>query len=118
MSDKLKFYFIISLTVAISFLLSSCTFTDSIEPSLDKPKLNLINSANPNLLEVKISVITEENSQMYFKQNKVAFALTEQQYKNLALNVEELKSFIKKQIKIINLYKEYYELPVDSEVKK
>jgi hypothetical protein len=75
----------------------------------DRPKLNLNSDSSIKLNNVQFNVITESNSRDYFKSNTVAFALTEQQYKNLALNIEEIKYFIRKQLKIIRLYKSYYE---------
>lgn len=97
--------------------LCSCSWIESPKPSLERPKLNLSYSKEIQLNEVKFKVLTENNSKEYFKTNKAAFALTEQQYKNLSLNIEEIKHYMRMQLKIINSYKDYYEenLEVDAE---
>lgn len=105
-------FFIMMLCV----LLSSCsTMNDTFSPYPEKPPLNLSGPRYLTLEPVKFKVIHKNNSDKTFsemEQNSeepVVFALTGTDYKNLATNMQELKSYILIQRKIINLYKEYYE---------
>lgn len=103
--------------VALSILVSACSLP-SPAPTFDKPNLNIPLDSGIELHYVKFAVLTEKNSKSYFEKHKAAFALTEQDYKNLSLNVEELRQFIIKQLKIIKLYKEYYESQSEPTVSK
>lgn len=82
---------------------------------VEKPNLNLKDPPTLNLNSVKFKVLHRDNVQEYFNsssesQNKsVFFALTESDYKNLSINIEKIKSYIKTQKKIIQLYRNYYE---------
>jgi len=99
------------LTFYIIIFLSSCSFFQKPSPviAVNKPKLELKNPDKMELSNVQIKVLNSKNKDLYFSENDVAFALTEQQYKNLSINFEMMKSYIKKQITIINIYKDYYE---------
>jgi hypothetical protein len=103
--------------VLICVLVSACNLTTNT-PTFDKPKLDISLDSGIELHDVKFTVLTEENSKIYFQNHKATFSLTEQDYKNLSLNVEELRQFIVKQLKIIKLYKDYYESSSDSKVSK
>jgi len=103
--------------VALSILVSACSLS-SPAPTFDKPNLNIPLDPGIELHDVKFAVLTEKNSKAYFEKHKAAFALTEQDYKNLSLNVEELRQFIIKHLKIIKLYKEYYESNFESKASK
>lgn len=96
-------------------LLCSCsTMTDMFEPD-PLPPLNLPSPSPIKLEKVKFVVITEKTVDEHFKSSQddpnksVIIGLTGQQYKNLVINMQKLKSFIKEQRKIIELYKDYYE---------
>jgi len=93
----------------LSITCCSCSLINSAPQNFDKPKLNISIDESINLNQVEFKVLTKDNSIEYFAKNDAAFALTEQQYKNLSLNIEELKYYIRKQLKIIRLYKDYYE---------
>ncbi|CAB4141238.1 hypothetical protein UFOVP410_77 [uncultured Caudovirales phage] len=81
----------------------------------DKPKLNLSNPEPLFLQPLKFKVLHKDNAASYFDELKkssgkeVVFALTETDYANLAINMEKIKSYVKRQKKIIELYKNYYE---------
>ncbi|MFN4975329.1 MAG: hypothetical protein ACK5GV_08800 [Bacteroidota bacterium] len=81
----------------------------SSDVDFEKPKLNIESNSPLSLNDIKFFVLTEDTAKQYFANNSAAFALTEEQYKNLAINVEEIKYYIRKQLKVIQLYKEYYE---------
>jgi hypothetical protein len=102
----------------VVIFLSSCSLLSRDPTVIDRPKLNLNIDSSIDLNDVQFKVITESTSQEYFRDNSAAFALTEIQYKNLALNIEEIKYFIRKQLKIIRLYKNYYEEVDKTDLKK
>lgn len=103
--------------VLICIFLSACSPTTNT-PTFDKPKLDISLDSGIELHDVKFVVLTEKNSKAYFEKHKAAFSLTEQDYKNLSINVEELRQFIIKQLKIIKLYKDYYESNSESKASK
>ena len=100
------------LLILICVTLCSCSlFRVKTCPSChERPELQIEQTTEKiKLNSVEFKVLTRENSELYFLENKSAFVLTEDEYKNLSLNVEIIKSYIKKQMKIIKLYRDYYE---------
>jgi len=96
-------------------VLCSCSMvTDMFEPD-PLPVLNLPAPRPIKMEKVKFKVLTRDNIEEYLKsldddtRQAVVFALTGQDYKNLAINMQKLKAYIQEQAKIIKLYKEYYE---------
>ena len=65
-------------------------------------------------------VITPQNVEEVFakmqerNENLVLFALADDGYKSLALNIAEARNFMNTQRETILKYKEYYETPVDA----
>lgn len=99
----------------IMLSLSACAVKPVATPIDTKPPLKL-NPAEPlKMRPVRLHVIHMSNSEKKFEEIKqggqlpVVFALTVEDYKNLARNMQKLKSFIKTQQKIINAYRKYYE---------
>ena len=96
-------------------LLCSCTKTLKHPIIVSKPNLNLPPAQSIEMSPVEFKVLHKDNVDEYFEDlNKndkdvVIFSLTESGYKNLAINIQKIKSFIKQQAKVIKLYKEYYE---------
>lgn len=81
-----------------------------VKEPLTLPKVDVINAR-----DVKYIIVTPENAEQVFKDlenNKtdvVLFALTDDGYKNLSLNIAELMKLVKQQQAIIAAYKKYYE---------
>lgn len=102
------------LGILCCFLCSCSTVADMFEPD-PLPTLNLPAPRPIKMEKVKFKVLTRDNIEEYFKsmdddtRRAVVFALTGQDYKNLAINMQKLKAYIQEQAKIIKLYKEYYE---------
>ena len=104
-------------------LISGCSLFNlgSVEPvtinkkAVERTRLDL---TEPKVLQLKIPqwfIITPENSDEVWKKLKeegtdlVLFALTDDGYEELAINIAELRSLIAQQRSIIIKYKEYYE---------
>lgn len=106
----MKKIFLLSL-----LLLCSCTRTLKHPIIVDKPNLNLPPPQSIKMSPVEFKVLHQDNVNQYFddmnKNGKdvVIFSLTESGYKNLSINIQKIKSYIKEQSKIIKLYKQYYE---------
>lgn len=98
------------LMFILSVILTGCSFNKCDNIIIERPKLQL---KDPNVLtlkSVKFKVLHRDNASNYFNDSdKAVFVLTESEYKNLALNMEKLKAYIKSQKKIIQLYRNYYE---------
>jgi len=102
--------------IICSFLLCSCALGHKIiTKPIERPSLKLEAPKPLSLKGVKFVVITKDNAELIFKQleengeQPVLIALTGQNYKALAVNLEDIKNYIKTQKKIILLYKDYYE---------
>lgn len=109
------------LIIAILFC-AGCSV--SAPPAIDtKPPLNLKNPEPVKMRAVKLGVATRNNVQEKFSdlensgQRPVLITLSAQDYKNLAVNIQQLKTYIKTQQKIIKLYKQYYEGQQDDKTK-
>ena len=104
-------------------LISGCSLFNlgSVEPvtinkkAVERTRLDL---TEPKVLQLKTPqwfIITPENSDEVWKKLKedgadlVLFALTDDGYEELAVNIAELRSLIAQQRSIIIKYKEYYE---------
>lgn len=98
------------LTLCCLLLCSCSTVMNAFEPD-PIPVLNLPTPKPIKMEKVKFKILHKDNVTEYFKNipEGVVFALTPQDYKNLAINMQRLKSYIKTQGKIIQLYKDYYE---------
>jgi len=103
------------LNVFFLLLLSSCAVFGSAPPVDTKPTLGLKNPPPMKFRSVNFIVVHKDNAEKTFSdldssgQDAVLFGLTGDDYKNLAVNTQQLKAYIKHQQKIINLYREYYE---------
>ena len=81
---------------------------------VNKPELVLPKADEISAREIEWTLITPETSEEVFaKQNKtgrplVLFGLTDKGYKNLALNISEIRMYISQQQAIIEAYKRYY----------
>lgn len=109
------------LTVCVlgfsGLLLSGCdtpTPTEISTVPVERPQLTVPQVDPVSLREVRWVVLTEENYQDVIAQFAAAgkpfvlFALTEDGYKNLAMNMTDLKGMIEQQQVIITAYDEYY----------
>ena len=107
---------IIYLT-ALILLLSSCSWTPEKEvvtvEKVIKPTIAIAQKPKSvKMLEAKIIVITEKNLPEVIKKVKagmgefVIYGLDPASFKNLALNLEEIKRYIEQQKQIILYYEE------------
>lgn len=101
--------------LATMLILSGCAFSHTPTPIDTKPPLNLRPAEPLKMRPVKLHVIHMGIAEKKFREiekggeKPVVFALTGTDYKNLAINIQRLKAYIKTQQKIINTYKAYYE---------
>ena len=106
------------LIAVLSVCLISCSATPKVCPPERLP-LNLADPSPVTLNKVKFLVVTKENAAEVFaalekKGLPVVFALTGNDYKALALNIDSIKNLLIEQQSIIFLYKEYYESGSDT----
>lgn len=114
---------LICLTIALS-ILSGCSTkvapveiqtSPAIRPTLVLPAADVIKTR-----PVQWIVITEDNYQEVFAKltadgkDVVLFGLTDEGYKNLSLNVSDLRTYIEQKNAIIIAYKTYYTQAEDS----
>lgn len=103
------------LMILLCCLLCSCSTVRSIIVPEEKLPLKLADPEPLNLADVTFIVIHKDNAEKVFADlekkgiEPVVFALTGDDYKALASNTADIKSFLKLQRKIIILYREYYE---------
>jgi hypothetical protein len=105
------------MMIILLFLLSACSAkqTEIISKPVERPSLNLQDPSPVVLKSVRFIIVTPENVEEVFRnleanrEEVVLFALTGLNYKNLALNVDALKQFMKTQNEIIRLYRDFYE---------
>jgi hypothetical protein len=105
------------MMIALTTLISACSFKEHkiICDEVERVKLELTNPKHLTLNDVKFHVITEENVYNLFQslkesnQQPVLYALTEDGYKSLSLNVNEMKRYILESKLILHKYREYYE---------
>jgi hypothetical protein len=94
------------------FLVGCTTFKPDF---YEKPKLRLEDPAPIVLNDVKFVVVTKENAGAVFRELEkngdelVVFGLTGRDYKNLSMNMQEIKNYIILQKEIIESYRKYYE---------
>lgn len=107
----------------LMFLLSGCFATSPQMPIDTKPPLNLRPADPIKMKKVKLHVIHMAIAEKKFEEIRksgekpVVFALTGTDYKNLAINIQKLKGYIKSQQRIIDAYKRYYEGQTNDESK-
>ena len=103
--------------MASTLLLSSCSWKPEKEVvTVEKvitPTIAVAQKAKPiNMLDVKITVITEKNLPEVIKKVKagmgefVIYGLDPDSFKNLALNFEQIKRYIEQQKEVIFYYEE------------
>lgn len=86
--------------------------------AVEKTPLNLDDPRPVSSRKIEWFIITPENKEEILKEleekkyDVVLYGLTDDGYKNLSLNLAELRAFIMAQRNIINAYREYYE-PAD-----
>lgn len=96
-------------------LLSGCSFSGKPTPIDTKPPLNLRPAEPIKMRPVRLHVIHMGIAEKKFQEIRdggekpVVFALTGTDYKNLAINIQKLKSYIKTQQRMIDAYRKYYE---------
>lgn len=122
-----------SILLITPLLISGCAsfglFGNSVKPieiqtkAAERTKLNLQEPAPLNGRIPQWYIITPENAEAIFAELKeknidvVLFALTDEGYEQLALNMAEIRNYIANQRSIIIKYKEYYE-PVQKDITK
>lgn len=103
------------MIVTILLTLGGCAFPHKYTPIDTKPPLNLRPADPVKMLPVRLHVIHMGIAEKKFEEIRnggekpVVFALTGTDYKNLAVNIQKLKTYIKTQQRIIEAYKRYYE---------
>lgn len=105
--------------LVISIGLSGCLFhkqpTTITTISAAKPKLKIENTPPLKMSSVVWVVVTPENQSKVFdnigkeKQDLALFSLTDDGYKNLSLNLAEIRKYIIQQNEILAAYRKYYE---------
>jgi hypothetical protein len=81
---------------------SCSTKHEVISKPTEKPSLNISDPSPLDLDKVKFVIVFDNDGEPLF-------ALSEQDYKNLAANTDQIKNYILLQKKIIQLYRDYYE---------
>lgn len=86
---------------------SSCSWMSAPCPDpIERPALKLPRTRPLKMERVKFKVLLLDDG----SGGKVSmFALSESDYKNLSLNMGKIKSLVREQNKIIELYRNYYE---------
>lgn len=113
------FFTVISLSLVLA--ITGCTTTSTpispIEISttpIDRPSLSIPKADTLRIREIDWKIITEENIEQIFQELKnngkdpVLFAVTEDGYERLALNLGDVRTFIQQQRTIIASYERYY----------
>jgi len=104
--------------IALGFALAGCSVTKPkvlVKPELiDRPEL-IVPSTQPILQSgMTWIVLTPDNYERKIKELEAAgksvtlFALSSQGYRNLSMNVAELRKYIQQQNAVIAAYKKYY----------
>jgi hypothetical protein len=111
------------ILTTLGLLLSACSAVKPVEVVKQEQGRTALGLAPPPPLDpkqVKFHVITPDNVEEVWQelreknQDVVLFAITDDGYEKLALNLAELRNYIASQREIIIAYKEYYE-PTPSE---
>lgn len=108
--------------LSLAVLVSGCSLLASqpepVEISttpVEKPELELPEADELRLRNLEWTLITPENVDEIIKQAEasgrplVFFALTDEGYENLSLNIADIRAFIQQQDSIIAAYENYYE---------
>lgn len=112
---------ILPIALAVLFLTGCSFLTPPVTeikvdaPPLEKPKLTLPDVDKYNARTIKWIIVTPDNVEAVFEvlekdgTNLALFALTDDGYENLSLNMADIIKLIKQQQSIIAAYKNYYE---------
>lgn len=105
--------------------LTGCSFTQP-EPDcpakvvfVEQPHLNVPDPEPLDLNDVSFVVVTKENAKEQFAEleskriDPAVWALTDENYKALSINIEKLQAYILQQQDIIEAYRQYYEEKFD-----
>lgn len=97
--------------IAGCLMLSGCSQKYEItnRELVQKTPLNLPSPEALTLNNISYVIITKDNNIQVFKDNEVFYALSVQDYQDLALNLAKIKKYLIEQQQIIKSYKEYYE---------
>jgi PBP1b-binding outer membrane lipoprotein LpoB len=108
--------------LTLALLVSGCSLLasqpESVEIStkpVEKPELELPAADELRLRNLEWTLITPENVDQIIEQAEasgrplVFFALTDEGYENLSLNIADIRAFIQQQDSIIAAYENYYE---------
>lgn len=96
-------------------MLSACSSTRLVPEIVEKPPLAIADPDPIDLQDVKFVIIHKDNAERVFAElaakgiDPVVFALTGDDYKALATDMQDIKGYIKLQKKILQLYRDYYE---------
>ena len=112
----------ICLLISSLFVLGGCSIASQQEEPcpakvvyVEHPQLNVPDPEPLNLADVSFVVITKANAQTSFAQleakkiDPAVWALTDENYKALSINIEKLQAYIMQQQDIIEAYRQYYE---------
>lgn len=107
------------LIVLATLTLTACSnipkIINPVVETVDKPTLELPEVDTFNARNVGWVIVTPENVNTIFadmqdsNQKIVLFAVTEEGYENLSLNIADIIKLVKQQKAIIAAYKQYYE---------
>ena len=112
---------LVGISTCVALLGCSSTSVKPIQVEtvqVQRMNLNLPNPEPLALRQFHWVVITPDNATKVFKdlekkkQTPVLFGLTDDGYKNLAMNISEIRSYMIQQQGIIKTYRDYYESPV------
>ena len=94
---------------------ASCSFGKPTVGVIEKTPLNLPDPPAMHLSPIEFVVIHKDNSQAIFssmvekKEEPVMFCVSGNVYKNLATNMQKIKTHLISQKKVTRLYRKYYE---------
>lgn len=103
------------MIVSLAFLNSACSTTNIQTKPVERIHLSLENPESLKLKQVEFHVLTSANSSSVMSelkgngQEEVLFCLSGNDYKDLSMNVEDVKNFLIKQGTILKLYQAFYE---------
>lgn len=117
-------------SIPLVLVLAACASNDTPAPTrpividsqpIERPNLTLPPVDRYNAQDVEWIIVTPENAEDVFarldREGRAAslFAVTEQGYENLAINIREALRVIQQQQAVIDSYQEYY-IRVDSQI--
>ena len=103
------------ILLTICFCASSCSFMKPTVGVIERTPLNLPDPPAMHLSPIEFVVIHKDNSEAIFssmisqKEEPVMFCVSGTVYKNLATNMQTIKSHLISQKKVTRLYRKYYE---------